>query len=198
MLLLSINLNRNYTDITQEELDIILTCRKSVLVYYNTTWEKKTTDNFDITMESFDSAQIAELEGMYILDTLGRFLNLNNAIIYRDDGFISSNRTLKSKIQKKVITAFKYMGLKIEISSNLKIVKFLDVTSNLSNNSRNHLVSQMRYQHTLVLTTLHPSLNKFILKLILELTDYHLVKTTYLIIIRYFIMMLYIKWVIIF
>ena len=79
------------------------------------------TDNFDVTMESFDSAQIPDLVGIYILDTLGRFLNLSNMRIYRNDWLISipnSNGPLKSKIQKKVIRAFKHMELKIEISSN--------------------------------------------------------------------------------
>ena len=70
-------------------MDIILACRKSVLVYNNTTWEKKTTDNSDITMGSFDAAQIADLVGIYILDTLGRVLDLKNIRIYRDDGLIS-------------------------------------------------------------------------------------------------------------
>ena len=89
-------------------------------------------------MGSFDFAQIIDLVGIYILDTLGRLLNLNNIRIYRDDGLISvsnCNEPLTSKIQKKVIRAFKYMWLKIEISSNLKIVHFLDVTLNLNDNS---------------------------------------------------------------
>ena len=73
LLLLSINVARNYTDITKEELNIILACRKSELVYNNTTWQKKTTDNFDVTMGLFDSAQIANLVGIYILDTIGLF-----------------------------------------------------------------------------------------------------------------------------
>ena len=127
LLLQSINLARNYTDITEEELDIILAYRKSVLVYNNTTWEKKATDNFDITMGSSDFALIADLVGIYILDTLGRFLDLSNIRIYRDDGLISipnRNDSLTSKIQKKVIRAFEYMGLKTEISSNLKIINF--------------------------------------------------------------------------
>ena len=96
------------------------------------------TDNFDVTMVSFDSTQIADLVRIYILDMLGRFLNLNNIGIYRDYGLISipnNNRPLTSKIQNKVIRAFKYMGLKIKISSNLKIVSFLDVTLNLNDNS---------------------------------------------------------------
>ena len=90
-------------------------------------WEKKTTDSFDITMGSFDSVQITDLE-----DTLGRFLNFNIVEINRDDGLISisnSNGPLTSKIQKKVIRAFKYMGLKIEISSNLKKVNFFRCNS---------------------------------------------------------------------
>ena len=36
-------------------------------------------------MGSFDSAQIANIEGIYILDTLGRFLDLNNIGLYRSN-----------------------------------------------------------------------------------------------------------------
>ena len=81
-------------------------------------------------MGSFDSAQIVDFVGIYILVTLGRFLNLNNVEIYRDDGLISipnNNGPLTSKIQGEVIRAYKLfiiMRLKIEISSNLKIVNF--------------------------------------------------------------------------
>ena len=39
-------------------------------------------------MGSFDSSQIANL-GIYILDTLGRFLDLKNIGPYTDDGLIS-------------------------------------------------------------------------------------------------------------
>ena len=97
LLLQSINLPRNHTNIPQEELDIILACRKLVLFYNYTTREKTKTDNFDVTMGSFDYAQITDLVGIYILDTLGRFLDLNHGGIHRDDRLISipnSNRTL--------------------------------------------------------------------------------------------------------
>ena len=89
-------------------------------------------------MWSFDSAQISDLVGMYILDTHGNFLDLRNVRICRGDGLISIpniNGPLTSEIQKKVIRVFKYKGLKIEISSNLKIVNLLDVTLNLNDNS---------------------------------------------------------------
>ena len=72
-------------------------------------------------MGSFEPAQIAKLVEIYILDMIGRFLNLNNVGIYGDDDLISildSNGPLTSKIQKEVIRVFRYMGLKIEIISN--------------------------------------------------------------------------------
>ena len=37
--------------------------------------------------------------------------------------------------KKRIIRAFKFLGFKIEISSNIKIANFLDVTLDLSNNS---------------------------------------------------------------
>ena len=37
--------------------------------------------------------------------------------------------------KKKIIKAFKFLGIKIEISSNIKKANFLDVTVNLSDNS---------------------------------------------------------------
>ena len=56
--------------------------------------------------------------------------------LYRDDGIIyipDSNGPQTSSIQKKIIRAFKLLGFRIQIASNLKIVDFLDVTLNLNN-----------------------------------------------------------------
>ena len=55
------------------------------------------TDNFDVTMGSFDFAPIADLVEINILDTLGRLLNLDNVGIYRDDGLISIPNSHKSQ-----------------------------------------------------------------------------------------------------
>lgn len=94
---------------------------------------KKYNESFDVPMGAFNSAQIADVVGIYILDTLSRIVNLNQVGLYRDDGLIfvpSSNGPITSSLHKKVVRAFKYLGLKIEISSNLKIVNFLDITLN--------------------------------------------------------------------
>ncbi len=47
----------------------------------------------------------------------------------------NSNGPLSSSIQKRIIRAFKFLGFRIDILSNIKIVNFLDVTLDLSNNS---------------------------------------------------------------
>ena len=67
---------REYTDITEEEIEIILASRKSVLSDSHRTWVKSHVDNFDVPMGAYDSAQVADLVGIYILDTLGRIVNL--------------------------------------------------------------------------------------------------------------------------
>ena len=55
-----------------------VSCRKYVLINNDTTWEKTTIDNCDVTIESLDSVQIVDLLGIYILDTLGKSINLNS------------------------------------------------------------------------------------------------------------------------
>ena len=82
----------------------------------------------------YDSSQIADLVGLYILHILNRIISSDQVGLYRDDGIMNipnSNGPNSSSIQKKIIRA---LGFKIEISSNNKIVNFLDVTLDLSNN----------------------------------------------------------------
>ena len=136
LLLKRLNHAREYTDIMDEEVEIILACRKSILVDNHRTWVKSHMDNFDIPMAAYNSTQVADLVGIYILDTLGRIVDLKKVGLYWDDGIIfipDSNGPKTSNIQKKIIRPFKLLGLQIQIASNLKIVDFLDVTLNLDN-----------------------------------------------------------------
>ena len=101
-------------------------------------WIKSGPMNFDVPMGRYDSSQIADLLGLYILNVLNRIINSDHVGLYRDDGLMyipNSNGPNTSSIQKKIIRAFKLFGFKIEISSNNKIVNFLDVTLDLSNNT---------------------------------------------------------------
>ena len=124
-----------YIDITDEEIEIILMCRKSIHTDSKRTWIKSYTD---VPMGSYDSAQIMDLIGVYRLDTFGRIMDLKQVGLYRDDCLIfrlNSNNPKISKIREKIMRAFKLLGFRIEITSNLKIVNFLDIRFNLKNNT---------------------------------------------------------------
>ena len=60
----AISFARQHTDISNENLRIIKHCRKSLLYNNQEPWKKKNTDScFDVTMGSYDGAEICELVG---------------------------------------------------------------------------------------------------------------------------------------
>ena len=119
----SINYARKYVEITEEQYDIILACRKTVLKNNRSTWVKSGSDNFDVPTGGYDSSQIADLVGLYILDILSGIVSPERMGLFHDDGMIyipNCNGPNSSHIQKKIIRAFKFLGFKIEVSSNNK------------------------------------------------------------------------------
>ena len=61
---------KQHVNIDENNLRIIKHCQKSLLFHDNETWKKKTTDScFDVTMGSFDGAEICQLVGLYIQST---------------------------------------------------------------------------------------------------------------------------------
>ena len=88
LLIKSLNHAREYTDITDEEIEIILACRQPILADNGRTRVKSYVDNFDVPMGAYDSAQVSDLIGIYILNTLGRIVNLEQVGLYQDDGII--------------------------------------------------------------------------------------------------------------
>ena len=76
-------------------------------------------------MGSYDGAEICELVGLYILDTLSKKLNKNEMGLYRDDGLIllrNKNGHEMDKIRKQIIQIFKTIGFQIDININLKVI----------------------------------------------------------------------------
>ena len=71
----SINNAKEYINITGEQYDIILACRKTVLGNNGTTWIKSGPMNFDIPM--------GDLVGLYILHILNRIINSDHIGLYR-------------------------------------------------------------------------------------------------------------------
>ena len=120
-------------------MEIIFHDRKSLLFDKNISWIKKNNGSmFDVTMGSNDGAEVCELVGLYILSILSRKYQKSDIGLYRDDGlaiFKSMSGPRMERIKKDIIATFKKLNLKIVIESNMKIVKFLDVTLNLSDGS---------------------------------------------------------------
>ena len=65
---------------------------KSLLFFNDEAWKKKDTDSsFDVTMGSFDGAELCELIGIYIQSLLTDSIELitkENIGLYRDDDLI--------------------------------------------------------------------------------------------------------------
>ena len=121
-------MEKQYTDISDENLRIIRHCRKSLLYNNHELWKKKDTDIcFDVTMGSFDGAEVCELVGTYLLSLQLNIIDKNNSGLYRDDGLISLrnvNGQKMDRVRKNVTKIFKQVGFKIEIQTQLKIVNF--------------------------------------------------------------------------
>ena len=69
----------NLAIITKDEISIIKHARKSVLFNDGKPWTKKDSNSlFDVTMGSYDGAEICELVGLFILNKLGQKFGKEN------------------------------------------------------------------------------------------------------------------------
>ena len=96
---------------------------------------KHTESCFDVTMRSFDGAELCKLVGIYILCFLAKLINKNDCGLYRDDRLPilwNVNGQQTDRMPENIIQIFKYTGFTIELETNLKIVDFLDITFNLN------------------------------------------------------------------
>ena len=115
-----------YFSLTQKELYILHT-RKSLL-FSKKPWEKTINESsFDITMGSYDGAEICKLVGLYVLSILGKVCGIQNVVLYRNDGLACLHMISESasdKIRKDIIRTFREnFGLKITITTNFKMFK---------------------------------------------------------------------------
>ena len=63
--------------------------RRSLLFDNETAWTKKNHSSmFDVTMGSFDGAEVCELIGLFLLNNLSEKYGKNNVGLYRDDGLV--------------------------------------------------------------------------------------------------------------
>ena len=137
LLLKAIEYAKGFVNISNDETKTIMHSRKSLLVSGTDVWIKKDGDkDFDVTMGSYDGAEICELVGLYILHKLGEKYGKERIGLYRDDGlacFENTSGPEAERIRTTFIKLFKNeFSLNIVSDTNLKIVNFLDLTLNLS------------------------------------------------------------------
>ena len=112
-------------------MNIILQTKKSLLFKDGKPWVKKGNKQFDVTMGSWDGAEVADLVGLYILSKL-TVLNIQVGL-YRDDGLAVSGLSARQTelTKKKLCKLMKEIGFNITAQANLKSVNFLDVNFDL-------------------------------------------------------------------
>ena len=106
-------------------------------------WVKRRSE-WDVTMGSFDGAEVCELTGLFMLDQLKQ-TNLDLGL-YRDDGLGVTNlqgRPLEAKRQQ-IQQIFRQHDLRVTIFSNLEATDFLDIFLDLRSESYRVFTKVMR------------------------------------------------------
>ena len=133
----AISFAKQFTIVLEQDNKIIMHARKSLLFDKKTPWTKKDDKGtFDVTMGSYDGAEVCELVGTYILNVLAERYGKNNVGLYSDDGlavFENINGNQAEKIRKEIMKIFPNLRLKITIEANQRIANFVDITLHLTN-----------------------------------------------------------------
>ena len=127
----------SYVEINDQEIDIIMHTKKTLLFNEDKPWVKGNNEvPFDVTMGSYDGAETCELVGTYILSKLSNICD-GKLGLYRDDGLAYSNLAPREveNLKKKMCQVFRELNLKITIEANQKVTNFLDVTFDLGRNT---------------------------------------------------------------
>ena len=133
LLLETLKWAKTIVEITDEEIEIIVETKKSLLYFNGEAWTKKGEENCDVAQGGFDSAEVCDIVGLFLLSEL-RKQKLNADIgIFRDDGLGVSSATPRQieQIKKKICEVYKKHGLSLTVDANKTVVQFLDVEFNL-------------------------------------------------------------------
>ena len=128
---------KSFVTIIKEEVNTVIHSQNSLFFNNTSLWIKREDDpDFDVTMSSFDGADICEPVDVYILKVFGQKYGKERVGLYRDDILVSfetvSGRQAE-KINKDVIKIFKEeFNTNIASETKLKIINFLYITFNRS------------------------------------------------------------------
>lgn len=124
---------KSFVTIIKEEVNTVIHSQNSLFFNNTCLWIKREDDpDFDVTLSSFDGADICEPVDVYILKVFGEKYGKERVGLYRDDILVSfetvSGRQAK-KINKEVIKIFKEeFNANITSETKLKIINLLYIT----------------------------------------------------------------------
>ena len=130
----AITFAKQFVEISKDDNRIIHHCRKSLLSSRDSAYIKNNGSLFDVTMDSYDAAEVCKLVDLSILHQLSQLVGVKNIDLYRDDGLAILENALgptSERIKKKIIKLFHQHGLKMTTETNLVQTNFFDVTFNL-------------------------------------------------------------------
>ena len=188
----SISFAKSLIDIEGNIINTINHARKSLLFDDSGAWVKKDGNPlFDVTMDSFDGAEVCELVKLYLLNKIKSLLGSNNVGLDRDDGLAivhKANGPKVDRLRKDIISLFKDEGLSITIDTNLIETDFLDVSFNLNtgkyfpfkkpNNTPLYIHSKSNHPPSII-KQLPSMTNKRISSLSCDETEFNKAKITY-------------------
>ena len=115
----SIAFAAQHTDVSQQDRDIIMHARKSLLFSSDAAWiekRRKRPTVFDVRMGRFDGAETCELVGTYALSKLADKFDSDIIGLSRDDGLAvlrDATGCAADRARKEICRIFKDLGLKI-------------------------------------------------------------------------------------
>ena len=131
----ALNFAREYSDISEQDEEIIFHSCKTVLIdTEGNVWRKKNTSLFDIAMGSYHGAEVCDLIGLYILSKLQPILGDGTHGLYRDDGLaVLTGRSPPEweRTKKTIQSTFSSVGFKVTVEAGLYQTDFLDVILDL-------------------------------------------------------------------
>ena len=127
----ALNFAKSKLQVSNEEIRIIQHSRKSLLFESDNTWIKKNNSLFDVTMGSYDGAEVCDLIGLYLLYEMRTKFGEVELGLYRDDGlgyYKNIPGPQSERLKKRIVRFFRDNGLNLTIEFNMNKVNFLDVT----------------------------------------------------------------------
>ncbi len=95
LLMKALDYASKFATITDQDREIVLHAKRSMLYHQNSPWMKRNAENtFDVTMGSYDGAETCELIGLYMLSLIAPKFK-DQVGLYRDDGIAVCKATPK-------------------------------------------------------------------------------------------------------